>query len=443
MKNLWSLSDDGQLDLHFHPGQAKGWQSNRRFVAVLAGKQSGKTSWGPWWLWREVLQTAKAGELNDYLAVTASYDLFKLKMLPSLRETFEQVLGIGRYWAGPRVIELCDLDPTSPTYGHFKARRADDAMWGRIILRAAAAQTGLASASGKAAWLDEAGEDTFTLETWDEVQARVSLERGRVLFTTTLYNLGWLKQQIYDPWTRGDSNIEVIQFDSTLNPSFDKVEAERLRSCMPLWKYNMHYRGHYSRPAGMIYDCFDEQKHKVPRFAIPQQWKRYLGLDFGGVNTAGLFYAEEPRTGRLYLYREYKAGGRTAKEHARALLEGEPMIPSCVGGSQSEGQWRNEFRAGGLPVREPDQPDVEVGIDRVYGAFKRDQVYVFDDLAGYLDQKLSYSRPVDENGEPLEGIKDKRNYHFMDAERYILGWRFRPVSVTKSSNYLHDESNDG
>jgi hypothetical protein len=79
-----------------------------------------------------------------------------------------------------------------------------------------------------------------------------------------------------------------------------------------------------------------------------------MGLDFGGVNTAALFYAEEPGTKRLWLYREYHAGSRTAKEHAVALLEGEPMVPFCVGGSKSEGQWRREFRMAGLPVNAPD-----------------------------------------------------------------------------------------
>ena len=88
----------------------------------------------------------------------------------------------------------------------------------------------------------------------------------------------------------------------------------------------------------------------------------------------------------------------------------------------SEDQWRDEFRAAGLPVREPDIKDVEVGIDRVYGAHKRNELYVFDDLSGYLDEKLRYSRKVDANGEPTEEIEQKNTFHYMDAERYIVGW---------------------
>jgi hypothetical protein len=98
------------------------------------------------------------------------------------------------------------------------------------------------------------------------------------------------------------------------------------------------------------------------------------------------------------------------------------MVPICVGGSKSEGQWRDEFRAGGLPVRAPEITDVEVGIDRVYGAHARDEIFVFSDLAHYLDEKQSYSRVVDDNGEPTEEIDGKSEYHLCDAERYVIGW---------------------
>lgn len=425
--NLWTVDNNGLLDLNFHYGQGEAWDCRKRFIAVLAGTQGGKTSFGPWWLWREMQECGT----GDYLAVTSSYDLFKLKMLPTLRECFEHVLRVGRYWSGDRILELCDLDPQSDRYGEFYAKRSDDTMWGRIILRSAESGGGLESTTAKAAWLDEAGQDNFTIETWWAVLRRLSLALGRCLLTTTIYNLGWLKQQVYDKAKAGDPDYAVVQFDSTENPMFPQAEADRAKRDMPVWKYNMQYRGLFERPAGLIYDSFIESgpdSHKIPRFTIPDSWQRYLGLDFGGVNTAGLFYAEEPGTKRLYLYREYKAGGRTAAEHAKQLVKGEPMIPKCVGGSKSEGQWRDEFRAGGLPVQEPDIKDVEVGIDRVYGVHKRNELYVFKDLDGYLDEKGRYSRKVDASGEPTEEIENKSAFHYMDAERYILGW-LRRTSV--------------
>ncbi len=415
--NLYTVDPTGRLTLDLHTGQARAWDSGQRFVVMLAGTQSGKTSFLPWLLWREI---GRCGA-GDYLAVTASYDLFKLKFLPTLREVFEHVLRCGRYWSGDRVIELAD-----PATGQFLAKRADDPMWGRIILRSAESGGGLESSTAKAALLDEAGMDSFTVDTFEAVLRRLSLSLGRIFIGTTLYNLGWIKQRLYDKAHAGDRDIQIVQFDSTENPAFPIEEYERARRDMPLWKFDMMYRGRFTRPAGLIYDSFDEAHDLVPRFAIPDTWQRYLGLDFGGVNTAGVFYAAEPNTPKLYAYREYKAGGRTAKEHVAELLTGEPMIPKAVGGAHSEDNWRAEFAAAGLPVARPDVKEVEVGIDRVYGAHKRHEIQVFHDLAGYLDEKRSYSRVVDANGDPTEKIDNKSTYHFMDSERYIIGWLRRP-----------------
>lgn len=425
---LWETASDGQLWLNQHTGQQRAWDSDRRFVAILAGLQSGKTGWGPWWLAREIQRMGP----GDYIAATATYDLFKLKMLPALRACFETALRWGRYWAGDRVLELAD-----PT-GRFWADRADDPMWARIILRSAESGGGLESTTAKAAWLDEAGQDSFSLDTWHAVRGRLSLARGRCLFTTTIYNLGWLKTTIHDPAKAGDPNIDLIQFDSTANPAFPQEEFDDARATMPDWKFNMRYRGMVTRPAGLIYDSFDETHHTCPRFTIPVAWPRYMGLDFGGVNTAALFLAAElPRrnddgdwdleapTGRYFLYREYLHGGRTGVEHGEQLLAGEPGVPICVGGSKSEGQWRMEFRAGGLPVREPDVKEVEVGINRVYGAFKQGKLIIFDDCAGLLDELRSYSRKLDDAGEPTEAIEAKETYHRLDALRYIVGWLMR------------------
>ena len=110
-------------------------------------------------------------------------------------------------------------------------------------------------------------------------------------------------------------------------------------------------------------------------------------------------------------------------------------MPICVGGSKSEDQWRREFSLGGivnghqvrgLPIKEPPQSDVEVGIDRVFGAHTRNEILVFSDLRGYLDEKLTYSRELDETGEPTEKIDAKETFHFMDAERYIIGFLKSP-----------------
>lgn len=412
MAELVEITADGRLRLHMHRGQWRAWQSTARFVVVLAGTQSGKTSWGPHWLYREI-QLRGPG---DYLVVTPTFPLLELKALPEFKQLFEGWLRLGTYTGSPARQFVFSSDGARRTFGYVPDGPT------RVLFGYAADPESLESATAKAAWLDEAGQKKFKLGSWEAIQRRLSINEGRALITTTPYDLGWLKQKLWDRWKAGDPHIDVVRFDSTENPNFPQDEFERVRGELPRWKFDLFYRAIFTRPAGLIYDAFDERQHLVPRFAIPADWKRYLGLDFGGVNTAGLFFAKEPGTGRLFCYREYLAGGRTAKEHAEKLLEGEPMIPVCVGGSGSEGQWRAEFRAGGLPVREPAVSDVEVGIDRVYGAHKQGALFVFDDLEQYLQEKLTYSRKLDASGEPTEEIEEKHSFHLMDAERYVVGW---------------------
>jgi len=415
--------------VRFHAGQLRAWASRKRVLLTLAGVQSGKTVFGPYWLLREIQERGP----GDYLVVTPTYPLLAQKLLPSFRRVFESGFRLGRYVATPTA-----RFQFSPAGGRRLWRAAPDCET-NVFFGHASNPESLASSTGKAAWLDEAGQGGFKAESWDEIQARLSVHEGRVLITSRPYNLGWLKQRVYDPWERerkagrAHPHIDVVHFRSIDNPTFPREEYERARRDLPPWKFALMYDAVFTRPAGLIYDSFDEHKHKVPRFKLPDQWPRVLGLDFGGVNTAGVFYAVEMLrdggvwTGRLYAYREYKAGSRTAAEHVHHLLKGEPSPPHTVGGSASEGQWRDEFRAAGLPVREPPIKDVEVGIDRVYGAHRRGEILVFEDLAGYLEEKLTYSRELDDRGEPTEKIEDKHRFHFMDAERYALAWAKAPA----------------
>jgi hypothetical protein len=414
--DLIELRPEGRLRLHLHPGQSRAWDSERRFIAVLAGTQGGKTSFGPLWLYREI-QLRGPG---DYLVVTPTFPLLELKALLEFKRLFQQTLKVGEATGVPRKFTFSE-DGALRTFGHVPDVPT------QIFFGHASDPDSLESATAKAAWLDEAGQKKFRLGSWEAIQRRLSIHQGRALITTTPYDLGWLKQKLWDPWKAGDPDIDVVRFDSTENPAFPPEEFERARRQLPPWKFDLFYRAVFTRPAGLIYDAFDETRHKVPRFELPPQWPRYLGLDFGGVNTVGVFYAMEPGTGRLFAYREYRAGGRTAKEHVAALRNGEPRIPTCVGGSRSEGQWRDEFCAAGLPVQEPAVTEVEVGIDRVYGAHKRDEILVFEDLPGYLEEKLSYSRKTDDAGEPTEEIEDKNAFHHMDAERYIVSYLRRPA----------------
>lgn len=407
---------DGSLVLNLHEGQTELWNSDARFTFITAGLQSGKTSVLPWILYREIMgfgDYAGRGS-GDYLAVTASFDLFKLKFLPELKKVFCDVLGIGRYWGGDRVIEIIN-----PNTGKFDAERSSDAMWARIILRSAQSEGGLESATAKAAILDECGQDTFTLDDWVAIQGRLSLYQGRVFGATTVYNLGWMKTEVYDEWKNGNKDFKVIQFPSYINPAFPKAEYDRMEATLPEYTFAMRYKGMFAKPHGMIYKDFQDSMLVEP-FEVPRDWARVIGLDFGGANTCKLWLAENPDDNRWYIYDCSLSGDMTTREHVEETKDALADIDdfTLTGGAQNEGQQRTDWIDNGLDVLEPSINNVDAGIDRVVGLIKTDRIRVFNNLRGVRDELARYSRKLDSDGEPTHIIASKRKFHRMDALRY-------------------------
>jgi len=366
--------------------------------------------------------------------------LMNLKVLPLFRLLFEETLRLGRVKKeNNRDIFYFSEAGARATFGSYN-RLAPT----RVLFGYGANPDSLESATLKAVWLDEAGQDDFRAGSYEAIRRRLSLSRGRILVTTTPFNLGWLKQELYDRAVAGDPQIDLVNFDSLANPAFPREEyAERMRD-MPTWRFNMMYRGLFERPGGLIYDCFDPVLHVVPQAfseKIEDHWPRYLGLDFGLLNFSALIAARDPSSGRFYVYREYPQAGEkdeasgefAMSEHVKRLMAmipdlvegGKPRI-TTVGGAYSEDVWRREVSGAGLRVARPDQNDIEVGITRVYAAIKRGQVQFLSGCIETLDELARYSRVLDPDTQlPTEAIKDKHSFHFLDCLRYLIGPQMR------------------
>jgi hypothetical protein len=415
--------DGKTIHLNLHEGQSLTWESLRRFVFMIAGKQSGKTIFGPVWLLRQI---QKLG-VGDYLAVSASYELFNLKMLPELKKLFVSTLGIGKYWAGNRIIEIKNplTGEFGATYGHEHEK-----MWARIILRTAASEEGLQSATAKAAWLDEPG--LYAPSVWKDIRGRLSLHSGPALGTTTPYDLGWLKQLIFDKWEAGDKEIDVISFASILNKRFSQEEFESLRNSMQDHQFELDYMGKFGRPAAAIFKAFidklrNEGGHKVKSFPIPSHWPRRQAVDPGIINTSKLWAAHDPVEDVHYIYRSTMNERKPATEHAKddLLLEkqnNERVVLRAIG-AVSEKYWRDDYKAAGANgVVAPDTNDVEEGIDRIVTLLKTHRIYFFADDDGVIElikEILEYARELDDMGIATDKIKDKSKFHRVDTLRYL------------------------
>ena len=449
----WIQLESGRWRFCPHDGQRRALDSRARFILVLAGWQSGKTLIGPRWLFDEI---ARCGP-GDYLVASPTFALMDVKVVPEYRRLFEARLRLGTMRESPRpLFTFSEAGRAYMASVYPGAWTHDD----ETVIRFGHAKdpNSLESATYKAAHLDEPGQKGFKKASYETIESRVAVHQGRLLLTSRPYYIGWMKAEIYDRWQAGDPSYDVVNFRSIDNPAFPRDEYERQRRLMPAWKFRMYYDGRWERPAGMIYSNFSRKTHCIKRFAIPNDWSRLLGLDFGGVNTAGVFLAKVPADAEtvakivgagnmltmfpcgitneqlqekpvFIAYRTYHAKAlRTKEQHRAALLKGEPGIPRAVGGAWSEDQWRLDFGQAGLPVAKPPIKGVEDGIARVFALLGGERsiaqpaqirLFFFDDLEGLIDDIESYSRALDESDEPTEKIENKEEYHKLDGLRYI------------------------
>ena len=434
------ISDDNSqrlIGIGFHRGQARAWESKRRIVAILCGTQWGKSEFGQHWLKREIEERGP----GDYLIGTSTFKLLQNKLLPDFLYVFRDLYELGEFSQSRMVFEVSKA-------GEYRLWGQEQSEPTRILIFSGQSPEGAEAATAKAAWLDEAGQEDFKEQTFEAIERRLVIHRGRILITTTLYNFGWLKRRIYDAWLHGDEGIDIIQSDSTVNPAFPIEEWEKAKRRLPPWKFDLFYRGLYSRPAGAVYDCFDSAIHCVQRFAIPQDWPRYVGHDFGPANMAALWMAQNPATGDFFIYRHYLAGSRSVGEHVaewdRIMIDGERVrIIKRVGGApRIEDGWREAFSLQGWPIVAPKTEKPEQQVLRVYEMFKRHKLFVFDDLPQVIDDIIGLAYKLDDRQQATDKIDNDATSHYAAALRYIAS-EFTPETVVTGGTVAVQDHSPG
>lgn len=357
------MSEADTLRIKLHSGQYKVWESDARYVAMIAGTGAGKSWFGPIWLYREIQRYPQ----DDFLVVSPTYTMFQRIVLPRMLEFMMSVAMI-EYKATERALYL-------PTGGKIYFGSADNPLT-------------LEGVHVRAAWIDEAGQ--MRREAWEVIQRRVGYHKGRILLTTTPYNLGWLKTELYDRWKAGDKNYDVIQFASIVNPAYPKEEFERAKATMPEWKFKMFYLGQFAKPEGMVYQDFNEQKQLIDAFEIPKSWRRVAGMDFGYNNPSAVVWTAISPDDEIYIYREYYERGKIIEELADEIIDrsrGEeidaiycdPSNPAAI----------EELRRKDLPAQAADNA-VKQGIEAVIEAMRGNRLYIFKGLNNLLDELENY-----------------------------------------------------
>jgi len=120
-----------------------------------------------------------------------------------------------------------------------------------------------------------------------------------------------------------------------------------------------------------------------------------------------------------YVFDDPLRGNKSTRQHVYAALNHQyaDQVTSWWGGAPSEQQERWDWAQAGIRVQRPPVSSVEPGIDRVIGLFKQQRLFVFSTCTGLRDELGTYGRVLDASGEPTEVIKNKNDFHRLDALR--------------------------
>ena len=379
-----------------HPGQAPILTAREATVAAIAGTGGGKTVVGMVWLLRQM--SMHPGE--QWLVAEPTDDMLeRVLMTPT-----------------PGRMTLLQLYQVLEPSAHYrKSDRVIRCALGTIYLDSATNPGAWEGMHIKGAWLDEAGQ--MSKLAFETATRRVGFKGGQVLLTTTPYNRGWLYREVYQRWQKGDPDVFVSRFSSLANPAYPKATYERNKRTMDPSRFDMMHEGGFSRPEGMIYNCWQDSMI-VDTFTIPGDWWRGAGLDFGYNHpTAGIWAARSP-DGVYYLYREYRRSETTINQHHQAIMQPHPNGQAGVWWADTAAkQERAELARLGLPTQPADK-EVAAGINTVYQLMAAGRLKVFRGLERWMEEVEAYS--WDKKAELFIDQPIKLDDDLMDATRYLL-----------------------
>lgn len=375
-----------------HKFQDKAIFAGERFVALIAGLQSGKTVGGTIWsrmMWDEY-------DKEDGLIAAPNYKILQQSTLPKF---FEINPDLKRFYKkGDSVIEV-------PGRGEIYIRSTDN-------------PNVIEGMTLRWIWADEAGQ--MKLDAWINFQGRLSILQGKLFITTTPYALNWLKTDFYDKWKKGVKDYKVVQFRSIDSPYFPKEEFYRAKATMDARTFRRRYCGLLEKMEGLVYDDFMPPLHCIEPREI--EFKEVIaGIDWGFNHPTAVAIIGVDRDDCFYLIDEYYKTGKITSEIIEKLKFYQDKYKVRFWyPDPAEPDRLEEMKQAGLFPREVNKGkgSVSLGIDKVRALIKQNRFKVFNTCKYTLEELNLYCYPDDIDGAKEEPIKE--NDDLMDSIRYAL-----------------------
>lgn len=374
--------------IKLHPFQWQTMQSEKRFVAMIAGSGGGKTHFGPVWLAQEIQKYPK----DTFLIVAPTFKMLQRTVIPKIELCFK-----GTFFEGE--LKETKLQYLLPNNGiiYFGSADNPDSLEGVHV---------------RAAWLDEAS--LMSRDLWIVVQGRLGRHQGRCLITTTPRAFNWLYHDFYRRFLDGDKDFDVIQFRSIDNPHYPREEFDRMRNALDSRIFEMRYCGQFRKMSGLVYPDFG------PESIVDNTNRNFIevryGVDWGYNNPAVILALGADNDGVWYLLDEWCERGKLLDD---VIIQAQAMQKRYGIGvfycDPSQPAYIDAFNKNGLPTLGADN-SIPPGIQAVGMLIKTKCLKVSRSCKNTIEEFETYHYPEDAK----KDLPVKEDDHCMDALRYAI-----------------------
>ena len=287
-------------------GYASFWKDRHRYRVLKGGRASKKSTTMALWLIYHMMQFPEA----NALVVRKTYNTHKDSTFAMLKWACER-LGVTKYWQfRENPLEIV----YKPTKQKILFRGFDDV----LKLTSIAVDKGVLCW----AWIEEAYEldDEADFQTLDE-SIRGEIPEGLWKQITLTFNpwvnSHWTKSRFFD---RQDPEAFTLTTTYRCNEWLDDADRaliENLKETDPE-RYKVVGLGEYGIPGGAFFDEFRRDIHVCKPFHIPEDWRRYVTIDYGRDMLAAYWIAVDHHN-KAYVYRELHKPGLFVSEAVEML----------------------------------------------------------------------------------------------------------------------------
>jgi PBSX family phage terminase large subunit len=392
--------------------------SDHELTIGATGTQWGKSQAGSLWMKRKIHLHPQ--ENTNFILGAPTYKIMNQSMVPYFLHVMKD---LGNYNKSEGVFELRERRRI-----YFRTETDPDSIVGIPNV--------------KAGWLDEAGK--LRLYFWQNYLARVASKGADTLLTTSPYSLNWLYRSYIKPYLAGEMReldmllIQAASWENPFHSLFDPENRKKLRAQMDTRRFDMLFGGEWSKYAGLVYDCWDDDRNLIDMIPLPTGTIYYAGVDWGFTDPFVFKVRAVTPDGMHYGVSEFYKTGLTISDQIAVAKQKksvfgiktffcDPSRPDSI----------EEFCRAGLSAV-PAQNDIRLGIDTHYELIKTGRYKEFRGACpNSCDERETYHYPEEKDLKADQNSKDHlpvdQYNHAMDVDRYLtlMTYRARDLASPK------------